>query len=414
LRGEVEKLRIGRCLVLALSLLLLVALAVHPVLGERYSIDVVLPPTKYPPIKVYWDESSMASCPRDLSETIFETMKVAMVMLRKSIYRFAEESDGRYDELVRIRFENSSKPDVAHIILRVSQLGEGVAGRTTYRFRDGQPYPPYTVEVDCKVPLSGTVPAFNVVLHELLHSLGLGHTKHYMMPDGGLEIMAETKPVEREPTIYVSTLDLYALYKIFFTGYLWGKVKDVVEIDSDRFSYRQVTPYLVEFDVLRKKYDELSSKYSFLEGRYMNLSRDLETVSMNVKSLESSFSKMNLEVQSMSKSISSISTKLSEEAVRRMRLEEDFRENMSVVRKSLKELGEENVKMNETIARLGEEAWKLRESLKQAYMEIDILRSQNIMLVILAFTALALAVAEIPLIVKSMEKRGREHEKTQE
>jgi chromosome segregation ATPase len=204
------------------------------------------------------------------------------------------------------------------------------------------------------------------------------------------------------------------LYKIFFTGYLWGRVKDIVEIDSDRFSYRQVTPYVVEFDVLRRKYDELSSKYSFLEGRYMNLSRDLETVSTNVKSLESSLSKMSREVENMNKSISSISTKLSEEELRRMKLEEDFKQNMSVVRKSLKELGEENVKMNETIARLGEEALKLRENLKQAYMEMDILRSQNMMLLILAFTALALAVAEIPLIVKSMEKRGREHEKTQE
>jgi len=419
LRGNWKAPRIGRRLALALSLLLLGALAVHPVLGERYSIDVVLPPTKYPPIKVYWDESSMASCPRDLSETIFETMKVAMAMLRKSIYRFAEESDGRYDELVRIRFENTSKPDGAHIILRVSQLGEGVAGRTTYRFRDGQPYPPYTVEVDCEVPLSGTVPAFNVVLHELLHSLGLGHTKHYMMPDGGLEIMAETKPVEREPTIYVSTLDLYALYRIYFGGHVfWGGTKDTVEIESEKFSYRQVTPYVVEFDALRRRYDELSSKYTFLEGRYVNLSRDLEVVSISVKSLESSISKVSSEVQGMSKtvssiseSVSSISTRLLEEEARRMRLEEALRRNMSTVQESLEKLRRENLEMNETIASLGEEASRLRESLKQAYMEIDILRGQNIMLTLLALAALAVAVAEIPLIVKSAERRG---EKPQE
>jgi prefoldin subunit 5 len=390
---------------------LLLQTTLTPAYSEKYSIEVFLPPTRNPPIKVYWDYSSIPNCPRKLSETIFETVKVAMVMLRKSIYRFAEESDGRYDELVRIRFENTSRLKDSHIVVRVNQLGEGVAGKTTISFVDGNPNPPYIVEIDCEVPLSGTVPAFNVVLHELLHSLGLGHTKHYLMPDGGLEIMAEAKPVEREPTIYVSTLDLYALYKIFFTGYLWGRVKDVVEIDSDRFGYSQVTPYLVEFDVLRKKYDELSSKYSFLERGYMNLSRDLETVSINVKSLESSFSKMNLEVQSMSKSISSISTKLSEEAVRRMRLEEDFRENMSIVGKSLKELGEENVKMNESIARLGEEALRLSLSLKQAYMEIDILRGQNIMLTLLALAALVVAVAEIPFIVKSAERRG---EKTHE
>jgi len=395
------------CLTITMAFLLLQTI-LTPAYSEKYSIGVFLPPTRNPPIKVYWDYSSISNCPKELSETIFETVKVAMVMLRKSIYRFAEESDGRYDELVKIRFENTSRLRDSHIVVRVNQLGEEVAGKTTLSFIDGNPNPPYIVEIDCETPLSGTVPAFNVVLHELLHALGLGHTKHYMMPDGNLEVMAETKPVEREPTIYVSTLDLYALYKIFFTGYLWGRVKDVVEIDSDRFSYRQVTPYVVEFDVLRKKYDELSSKYSFLERGYMNLSRDLETVSINVKSLESSLSKMNLEVENMSRSISSISTKLSEEELRRMKLEEDFRGNMSIVGKSLKELGEENVKMNETIARLGEEAWKLRESLKQAYIEIDVLRSQNIMLVILTFTALVLAVAEIPLIVKSMEKRGGE------
>jgi uncharacterized protein YoxC len=396
----------NRLLVSFFTILVILA-ALTPASSEKYGIEVVKPPTRTPPIKVYWDNSSMANCPRELSETIFETVKVAMIMLRKSIYRFAEESDGAYDDLIRIRFENVSKPERAHILIRVSQLGENVAGRVTYQFMDGEPRPPYILEMDCETPLSGTVPAFNIALHELLHALGLRHTKHYIMPDGSLEIMAEVKPVEREPTIYVSTLDLYALYRIYFTGHhFWGGVKDVVDIDSEKFSYRQVTPYVVEFQKLSEKYDQLLAKYSSLEERFGSLSRDVELVMIEVKSIEGSIKDIGGKVEEVSSRVGEVSEMLMEEKIKREALERSLREDISMITASIERLREAGEEASRKIRELSEENIRLSRELELAYREIDILRSQGILLIAIAFTALAIAVVEIPLIVRSMEKKS--------
>ena len=388
-------------------IVILATLTVQPASSEKYGIEVVKPPTKTPPIKVYWDNSSMANCPRELSETIFETVKVAMVMLRKSIYRFAEESDGAYDDLVRIRFENTSNLERAHILIRVGQLGDVVAGKTTYTFRDGEPKPPYIIELDCETPLSGVVPAFNVALHELLHSLGLGHTKHYLMPDGNLEMMAEVKPVEREPTIYVSTLDLYALHRIYFAGHrFWGSVKDVIEIDSEKFSYRQVTPYVVEFQKLSEKYDQLLTRYSGLEARLGELSRDVEIVMEEVKSIESHLLGVSGRVEEISSTIRKMSERFLEEEEARRALERSFKENISMIKTSIEILREADEEVFRKMGELSEEDERLMRGLDIAYQEIVILRSQVIFLTVMAFIALAIAVLEIPLIVRVMEKRG--------
>jgi len=158
------------------------------------------------PVKIYWKPSE--TCPADFNQVLKKTLDTAIVLLRKSVWRFMEENDGKFDEMVKFRIEYTQNPEEAHIIVTGDRLEEGVAGATSIATIDDKMVPQTEIVYDCGIVLRSMVPAFNIVLHELLHGLGLGHAYFDKVGDQW-EIMAEEKP-EGEPTIYVSTLDLYA------------------------------------------------------------------------------------------------------------------------------------------------------------------------------------------------------------
>ena len=87
-------------------------------------------------------------------------------------------------------------------------------------------------------------------------------------------------------------------------------------------------------------------------------------------------------------------------------LERSLREDISMITASIEKLRESGEEASRKIRELSEENIRLSRELDLAYREIDILRSQGILLIAIAFTALAIAVVEIPLIVRSMEKKS--------
>ncbi|MEM1781296.1 MAG: hypothetical protein QW441_01835 [Nitrososphaerota archaeon] len=207
-------------------------------------------------------------------------MDTAIIMLRKSIYRFMEENDNLgYDELVKLRIEYAETRESALIYVTGKQLGREVAGITVIKMVDGRLVPQTEIIYDCEVVLKPVVPAFNVVLHELLHALGLGHSNFEKIGDT-IEIMAESKR-QPEPTIYVSTLDIYALYLLWFRDYD-GRM---VYLSDLPITYKEVKPYVVEFDELRKMYEELHAKYGELSQKVENLETRFERVETAVTDL---------------------------------------------------------------------------------------------------------------------------------
>jgi len=242
-----------------LSILLVSALAFNIVSASRLLwIEAIPLSSEYRklPVKVYWKPSE--TCPADFNQVLKKTLDTAIVLLRKSVWRFMEENDGRFDEMVRFRIKYVQNRKEAQIVVTGDRLEEGVAGATVITMTDEGMIPHTVIIYDCNVVLKPMVPAFNVVLHELLHGLGLGHA-YFDKVDDQWEIMAEEKR-EGEPTIYVSTLDLYALDRLWFKG-----SRDRRIVLPDYLEFREVKPYVVELEELKQVYQELHEKYGVLE-----------------------------------------------------------------------------------------------------------------------------------------------------
>ncbi len=260
----------------------LLILSIHPVAGawKGFGLEVIPLSREYRkiPITIYWEPSK--ECGEDFNRVLKATLDTAIIMLRKSIYRFMEENDNLgYDELVKLRIEYAETRESALIYVTGKQLGREVAGITVIKMVDGRLVPQTEIIYDCEVVLKPVVPAFNVVLHELLHALGLGHSNFEKIGDT-IEIMAESKR-QPEPTIYVSTLDIYALYLLWFRDYD-GRM---VYLSDLPITYKEVKPYVVEFDELRKMYEELHAKYGELSQKVENLETRFERVETAVTDL---------------------------------------------------------------------------------------------------------------------------------
>jgi len=286
-----------------LAALLSLLLLIGPIEAQELWIEVIPLSAKMKrfPIKVYWKESE--TCPAEFNKVLKKTLDTAIIFLRKSIWRFMEENDGKYDKFVVFRLEYTDNPKNAQIIISGDQLGEEVAGITVIGTVDGKLVPPTEIYYDCEVVLKPVVPAFNVVLHELLHGVGLGHA-YFDKVDDQWEIMAESKR-EGEPTIYVSTLDLHALYQIWFENYRGDKV-----ILPQNLEFREVKPYVVELEELKKIYEELHRKYGVLEEEVTSLKDDLKILEKRVENLEQNVTVIHTRVSSLEKKAETLSENL--------------------------------------------------------------------------------------------------------
>jgi hypothetical protein len=229
------------------------------------------------PVKIYWQNS--AECPAEFNQVLKKTLDTAIIFLRKSVYRYMEENDGKYDELIGLRLEYVGNPDDAQIIVSGKQLGDVAGGGTIFYMVDGRLIKA-EINYDCEVVLKPATPAFNVVLHELLHALGLGHT------NVSGDIMT---PIHvSEPVIYVSNLDLETLHQLWFKNY----DREVYDLGPGA-QLRQIKPYVVELNELEGIYRDLQSKYG-------NLSNELSTVKTDVMTVQTRLAKVSGEVARVS------------------------------------------------------------------------------------------------------------------
>ena len=392
-----------------LAALLSFLLLIGPIEAQELWIEVIplSSEMKRLPIKVYWKESK--TCPAEFNEVLKKTLDVAMILLRKSIWRFMEENDGKYDDFIAFRLEYTDNPREAHIIITGDQLEEGVAGEAWIATVEGKMVPPTQIYYDCEVVLKPLVPAFNVVLHELLHGLGLGHTYFDKVGDQW-EIMAEAKR-EGEPTIYVSTLDLHALYQIWFNNYRRNRV----DLPQD-LEFREVKPYVVELEELKKIYEELHRKYGVLEEEVASLKDDLKILEKRVENLEQNVTIIRTKVsfleekatnlekkaETLSESLETVSSEVSQVAEGLESVNTTMREWMGEVRGSIQTLSTQ-ISENE---RAIQEQSQLLASQQQAIesLNISLQEAMKYLKILTLLTAIGLALATTAFI-RTLKKK---------
>jgi len=392
-----------------LAVLLSLLLLTGPIEARELWIEVMplSAEMKKLPIKIYWKESE--TCPPEFNKVLKKTLDVTLILLRKSIWRFMEENDGKYDAFIAFRLEYTNNPQDAQIIVTGDQLEEGVAGETWIGMIDGELVPPTEIYYDCEVVLKPIVPAFNVVLHELLHGLGLGHAYFDKVGDQW-EIMAEVRR-EGEPTIYVSTLDLHALYQIWFTKYHGNRV----DLPQD-LEFREVKPYVVELEELKKIYEELHQKYGvleeevaslkddlkILEKRVEKLERNMTTISTRVSFLEKMATSLEKKAEALSETVETISSEVSQVAEGLESVNTTIREWMGEVRSSLKIL---STQISENQREIQEHS-QLLASQRQAIesLNISLQEAMKYLKILTLLTALGLTLATIAFI-RTLKKK---------
>ena len=393
-----------------LTILLSLLLLIGPIEAQELWIEVMplSAEMKKLPVKIYWKESK--TCPAEFNEVLKKTLDVAMILLRKSIWRFMEENDGKYDKFIAFRLEYTDNPREAHIIITGDQLEEGVAGETWIATVEGKMVPPAQIYYDCEVVLKPLVPAFNVVLHELLHGLGLGHTYFDKVGDQW-EIMAETKR-EGEPTIYVSTLDLHALYQIWFSNYRRNRVSLPQELE-----FREVKPYVVELEELKEIYEELHRKYGVLEEEVTSLKDDLKILEKRVENLEQNVTIIRTKVsfleekatnlekmaETLSESLETVSSEVSRVAEELESVNTTMREWMGEVRGSIQTL---STRISENQRSIQEHS-QLLASQQQAIenLNISLQEAMKYLKILIILTAVSLAIGTTAFI-KTLRKKS--------
>jgi len=214
------------------------------------------PPRNYP-IRIYvyqqtfQNEQTDQPFPCEWTNKIMAALHEALHDLRGSILRFVDEHP-EYRELALIHFTNASSPSDADITFKIVDMIAADPSFAGVTYFSGKPI---EVAIVCRLGGGGENITHNMILHELLHALGLGHAKQKLTGDGSWEVM--WPKLTNRAKIYPSTLDLYALYLIHF-GSASG---DVITLPSD-LKYEMVTPYAAEIRGLKQENQKLKDQLS--------------------------------------------------------------------------------------------------------------------------------------------------------
>ena len=394
-----------------LAALLSLLLLIGPIEAQELWIEVMplSAEMRKLPVKIYWKESE--TCPPEFNKVLKKTLDVALILLRKSIWRFMEENDGKYDDFIAFRLEYTDNPQEAQIIVTGDQLEEGVAGETWVGMVDGELVPPAEIYYDCEVVLKPLVPAFNVVLHELLHGLGLGHAYFDKVGDQW-EIMAEVRR-EGEPTIYVSTLDLHALYQIWFKR----SHRDTVALPSS-LEFKEVKPYVVELEELKEIYEDLHEKYGVLESEVNSLKGDLKTLKERVYTLEENVTQISTEVSALesevgdlNKGLSSVETTVSILGEGLRKASEDIEAVNSSLKATAKNLNNQITQVALNLRELTTKVLKNEEALEAQQQQIltintSIQELNKRIFILMILTTIAICLTTITIAVITLRRRG--------
>jgi len=378
-------------IVLALLILSLINLAnAMPSVGQ---IDVFKPASSDPIVLVYWNYSVPKGCDQREASIVFQALSEAQRILKSSIYRFISEHPNQFDDLALLRFENVSDPRKAEVIYGVYVLEEAKTGGAVTIYGDRA----WELHLDCKLAEMDHSVRLNVAMHELLHTLGLGHVH-----EGGEDF--EVMNVASE-AYYPSTLDLFAIYRVMFEK----KWNEPVTLPNT-IEWKPVIPYAIELKQLQQKLSNLNEKISSLQTQVVDLSNDVKRLEEEKSALFKENQRLNANLVSFRKLVEELEA---ENADLESRLGE-YKSLVSALNRSLSEALETIKSQNEEIQslktenrQLSSQLQDLRASLNETEVENQALRQQlqQANQTILALAILTICLVAITIAAITLKKR---------
>lgn len=241
------------------------------------------------PVDVYVNKTT--TCPSE-AERIFAQLEKAFEIHRQAVLRFLTEIGTRYDDLLKVQFRLTSDIRSADVIFGVKDLPPptaGAAGITGDML-------PHEVVIDCdlgktNIPNESRI---GIILHELYHTLGLGHTYACDQP---ADLMC---PFD-VGNFYPSTLNLLAIhYRYFVNPALKGVITYTLPKD---IPYVVVLPWTVtvtqfysQMASLREQIDKLTFR---LDNDIAFISNEVRKINRAVDNLWSSHIRLENEVKNL-------------------------------------------------------------------------------------------------------------------
>ena len=313
---------------------------------------------------------------------------------RKAFLRFSAEYP-EFERISEIRFVNVSAPDQADIALVVVK---GINISDTLIFRVATTEKPNLIRIPCsrgKEYSDGQL--FTLLAHELGHALGLGHSTP---PSKDFpELMANP-----EEWTYPSTLDLYAIYQLYFGNLQFKDVEVNITLPAD-VEYKMVIPYDVELQKVREELSNAKARISSLEEQIVILHDDIKKLRTEKNLLILENAELNASLASLQKLVEKLEDR---NADLELRLSE-YEDMVSSLNQSLAEAYEEISAQREEIQNLKDvnqqlslQLSELQRSLSLAEAENQALRQQlqqadqtiqALAILIICLTAITIAVA---------------------
>jgi cell division protein FtsB len=364
------------------ALFLLVALLTAPVIPAETPVIELFPPsrplayTEDYTIYLYPDYEH-SSCPNmtDVDVILGSALDMALIIHREAMMRFVGEFGFKYDKLLMLKFEKTTDKKKGMPIY-VKELEPPVAGyfggRGDYR----------EVVIDCDVAKAPLNQRLQVIMHELYHSLGLGHP----FTHNDYELMSYSD------VPYPSSLDVAGVWELWFGKYASSSVEKVNFTIVD-IPYVLLEPYNVTITRLVEQSRELEDRNKRLTSENFDLRRDIVKLRDEVSSYKAQVQSLEGQLEEKSQTISRLN-----ETVSSLRKSLEAREaTIGSLNKTINNLKAELASASARISSLESQVEKL-ESLKASLEnENELLRARitNLqwMLLVLIVTFVCTAVS---------------------
>ena len=296
-----------------LATLLLIALLLLPAIPVSPTPAIEIDPSvasrvrhKDYTIYVYADYDN-SYCPENgsVNKILGDYLDLAFQIHSDSLLRFVGEFGHQYDRLILLKFVKTSNIDEAALIIRVKDISPAV-GQTLSTDYEGKYYG--LIEYNCSLAYFRPNVALDTILHELYHSLGIGHTTE-VPPDkvGDLlysELMLGAIDIEMTNYVYPSTLDIHALWTLWFTDSYKSTTSPVVF--RTNLPYLMLEPYNATLTRLVEKSREQEVVIGNLTRENLDLRNDVKRLSIDLSTYKVAYSNLETQLEEKKRTISQL------------------------------------------------------------------------------------------------------------
>ncbi|MEM0381716.1 MAG: hypothetical protein QW580_03505 [Nitrososphaerota archaeon] len=360
----------------ALTLVVLAFAGLNPLATTNW-IEIYPVPTP-PEALVYVEKTGICAS----EDRIISQLPAVFQIHREAVLRFITELGERYDQLLNVKFRIVSNKGLAHVIFRVKHLEPPIIGQTL--IGDALPL---EVEIDCRLASYPDFYMQAIILHELYHTLGIGHIRNDVSGDlmGG-PIAGVSRPV------YPTTLTLYAIYLRYFGGL--SNAKTSIQLPSS-IPYVQSRPFNETIESLSQSLSWYTTAYETLVTTMKNditfLQDKTYALGLRLNKTESIVSNMSSALAGMSGRLSTAESQLN-----------NLGGEVSSLKEGQRSISESLSGIKASLDRSGREIELLRGSLTALSTELE---KQSRMITILSLVVLVLSAA-VPAVAVYFRRRG--------